>query len=53
MAALVAIEKAEPVALGDLARLERVRPPSMTRIVAGIEEMGLVRRVVDGNDGNF
>ena len=30
--------------LTDLARIEQVKPPTMTRIVAGLEAQGLVRR---------
>ena len=30
--------------LTDLARIEQVKPPTMTRIVAGLETQGLVRR---------
>ena len=33
-----------PMRLTDLARLEQVKPPTMTRIVAGLEAQGLVRR---------
>lgn len=33
-----------PMRLTDLARLEQVKPPTMTRIVAGLEALGLVRR---------
>jgi DNA-binding MarR family transcriptional regulator len=29
---------------GELARQEKVQPPSMTRVIAGLEERGLVRR---------
>ena len=36
--------------LGVLAAREAVQPPSMTRIVAALEEMGLVTRVVDPSD---
>ena len=39
-----------PVTLGELASVERVQPPSMTRIVAGLEEAGLVIRKVDDRD---
>jgi DNA-binding MarR family transcriptional regulator len=37
--------------LGELAAAERVRPPTMTRIVRGLEEAGLVRRDPDPRDG--
>jgi len=39
-----------PVTLGDLARAEQVRPPTMTRIVTALEEQGLVIRSADTND---
>jgi len=37
--------------LGELAAAEQVRPPTMTRIVRGLEEDGLVRREADLKDG--
>jgi len=33
-----------PARLSDLARIEQVRPPTMSKIVAGLEEQGLVKR---------
>jgi DNA-binding MarR family transcriptional regulator len=36
--------------LGELAARERVRPPSMTRIAAALEEQGFVSREPDAND---
>lgn len=33
-----------PMRLTDLARIEQVKPPTMTRIVAGLAAQGLVRR---------
>ena len=36
--------------LGELATLEQVQPPSMTRIVASLTETGMVTRVADAND---
>ena len=36
--------------LGDLARAEQVKPPTMTRIVTGLEESGLAEREVDAED---
>src|SRR5260221_11661614 len=50
LSALVSIERDGPVTLGDLASLESVQPPTMTRIVAGLEEQGLVQREVDPAD---
>ena len=50
LSALVSIERDGPVTLGDLAALESVQPPTMTRIVAGLEEQGLVQREVDPAD---
>jgi DNA-binding MarR family transcriptional regulator len=39
-----------PITLGELAAIEQVQPPSMTRIVARLEEGGLVERQVDATD---
>jgi DNA-binding MarR family transcriptional regulator len=50
VAALATIERRGPITLGDLAAVERVQPPSMTRIVARIEELGLGTRVTDADD---
>jgi DNA-binding MarR family transcriptional regulator len=36
--------------LTDLANLEQVKPPTMTKIVAGLEAAGLVRRGADRGD---
>jgi DNA-binding MarR family transcriptional regulator len=36
--------------LGELAAMEHVQPPSMTRIVASLTEAGMVTRVADPND---
>jgi DNA-binding MarR family transcriptional regulator len=40
-----------PRTLGELAAAEQVRPPTMTRVVQGLEAAGLVRRVRDADDG--
>ena len=50
MAALATIENQGPITLGELAAVERVQPPSMTRIVARIEEFGYATRVTDAGD---
>jgi DNA-binding MarR family transcriptional regulator len=36
--------------LGELAAIEQVQPPTITRIVAGLAEAGMVTRVADVND---
>ncbi|HEY2429780.1 MAG TPA: MarR family transcriptional regulator [Acidimicrobiales bacterium] len=48
--ALATVSRTGPVTLGRLAELERVQPPSMTRIVAQLEERGLVVRTTDPSD---
>lgn len=50
LAALATTERHGPITLGELAGIERVRPPTMTRIVAGLEEAALVRREIDPSD---
>lgn len=50
LAALATIERHGPMTLGELADHERVRPPTMTRIVAGLEEAKFVRRDIDPKD---
>ena len=48
--ALVTIELQGPITLGRLAACERVTPPSITRMVATLERLGLVRREADPAD---
>ena len=48
--ALVSVELRGPITLGQLAVCERVTPPSVTRMVASLEERGLVQREVDPAD---
>lgn len=50
LAALHTIDAEGPLTLGELAAIEQVQPPSMTRIVARLEEHALVARTVDAND---
>lgn len=50
LSALACIERHQPVALGELAEAERVQPPTMTRIVARLEELGLLTRAHDEAD---
>jgi DNA-binding MarR family transcriptional regulator len=48
--ALASIEKLGSPTLGELAARESVQPPSVTRIVSGLEDLGYVTRVVDSTD---
>src|ERR687891_597030 len=50
LSALATLEGNGPLTLKDLAAAERVQPPTMTRIVAALEEAGLVVRSVDKKD---
>ena len=50
-AALATIERHGPLTPSELARIERVQRPTATRIVARLEEAGLVERVADPSDG--
>lgn len=38
------------VRLTELARIEQVKPPTMTKVIAGLEASGLVKRRVDAED---
>lgn len=50
LSALATIERRGPLTLGALAAAERIQPPSMTKLVARLEETGLVMREVDAQD---
>jgi DNA-binding MarR family transcriptional regulator len=50
LSALSAIVFAGPITLGRLAEAEQVRPPTMTRIVAALVELGLVAKNRDAAD---
>lgn len=50
LSALASIDRRGPITLGDLAAVERVRPPSMTKVVARLEDAGFVAREVDAFD---
>jgi DNA-binding MarR family transcriptional regulator len=39
-----------PMSLGELAAAEQVKPPTMSRIVVGLEQSKLVQRFADSND---
>ncbi len=53
LAALATLYHRVHLTLGELAAIERVKPPTMTRIVAGLEEKGLVRREHSSTDGRL
>ncbi len=50
LAHLATINREGPLPLGDLAALERVAPPTVTKVVKGLEAQGLVRREADPAD---
>lgn len=50
LSALSVVVFAGPLRLGDLARAEQVRAPTMTRLVQELERDGLVRRRPDAED---
>lgn len=49
--ALGSISRLGTPTLGELAEREQVQPPTMTRLVAGLEAAGLVARRTDAGDG--
>jgi DNA-binding MarR family transcriptional regulator len=51
MATLGTIERHGPLTLSELAAHEKVQPPSMSRIVAALEQLGLVVRTPHPTDG--
>jgi DNA-binding MarR family transcriptional regulator len=50
LSAMGTLFKHGPMSAGELAALERVQPPSMTKVLANLEERGLVRRDVHPSD---
>jgi DNA-binding MarR family transcriptional regulator len=50
LSALSVIVFGGPITLGDLAQAEQVRPPTITRLVAALEQDGLVERVSASDD---
>lgn len=51
LSALSVVVFAGPIKLGNLAKAEQVRAPTMTRLVQALEADGLVRRSADAADG--
>lgn len=50
VSALASVDRYGPVRLGELARIEAVAPPTLTKIVAGLEERAYLSRREDPND---
>lgn len=50
LSALACLARDGSLTLGELSATERVKPPTMTRIVTSLEELGLVARTVDPAD---
>jgi DNA-binding MarR family transcriptional regulator len=51
LAAMSTLDFHGPLTPGELAAHEKVQPPSMTRVLAGLEELGLVGRKPHPTDG--
>jgi DNA-binding MarR family transcriptional regulator len=49
-ATLGTISRDGPVTLGELAAIEQVAPPTITKVVGKLEDAGLVARVPDADD---
>ena len=50
LSAMGTLFKRGPMSAGELASCERVQPPSMTKVLASLEERGLVRRETHPTD---
>lgn len=50
LSALSSIEARGPLTMGELATVEQIAPPTLTRIVSRLEDQGLVERTVDRRD---
>lgn len=51
LAALSSVDRQGPLTMSELCAVEQVQPPSMTRIVAALVDVGLVSRGSDPSDG--
>lgn len=51
LSTLVRVEEHEPVRPGQLATLEGISPSTLTRLIASLEETGLLMRMTDPSDG--
>ncbi len=50
LSAMATLANCGSMSAGELANRERVQPPSMTKVLANLEERGLVRRAVHPSD---
>lgn len=50
LSALATLAKEGPITPGALAARERVRPPSMTRVIASLVDLGFVNRIAHPDD---
>jgi DNA-binding MarR family transcriptional regulator len=50
---LATVSAAGPVALGELAELERVASPTITKVIGLLHEKGLVTKLIDPTDRRF
>src|ERR1700750_2705509 len=50
ISAMATLKKRGPMSAGELAAFEKVQPPSMTKVLANLEERGLVRRDAHPSD---
>jgi len=51
LSALTSVQRDGPLTIGQLAAIENVQPPSVSRIVGALEGEGWVARVADPTDG--
>src|SRR3990170_1359554 len=51
LSALASLNRLGPLTIGELATADNVKPPSMTRTVNCLEELGLVSREAHDTDG--
>ena len=51
LSALASVNREGPLTIGDLAAIENVQPPSISRIVGALEGEGWIQRVSDSRDG--
>src|SRR5436309_15715141 len=50
LSALATVGKAGPLSAGEIAAIERVQPPSMTKILASLENSGWIQRTSHPED---